>query len=87
MTDLTTACSALPRTVSRAGRVSFAAERAGPSATAPRLSRLLLWVWLQWRRREIVQVLRRVDARLLRDAGIEPCDIEAVADALTARWR
>ena len=87
MTDLTNACSALPRTMSRARPEPPTAERAGLGATTSRLSRLLLWVWLHWRRREIVQVLRRVDARLLRDAGIEPCDIEAVADALIARWR
>ncbi len=82
MTDLGTAISALPRNV---GRPSTARAPGAPHGFLRVLAGLLEWSWRQWRRREIVTVLRRVDHRLLRDAGIEPCDIETVADSLLAR--
>lgn len=93
MTDLTTADLALPQSLRRAGRSSptspakATAEVEGRSGIVPGVARVLLWFWLQWRRHEIVRVLRRVDARLLRDAGIEPCDVEEIVDTLVARWR
>ena len=80
MTDLTTAEFALPRVLRQAARnnrhdiVHFAA-------------RALSWVWVYWRRREIISALRKVDERLLRDAGIEPSELEDVVDGLIARWR
>lgn len=80
MTDLTTAQFALPRSLRQAAR----AERHDITHYA---ARALSWVWAQWRRREIVTALRRVDDRLLRDAGIEPSDIETIVDKLIARRR
>lgn len=53
----------------------------------PTIAALLRRIWLRWRRHEILATLRRVDDRLLRDAGIEPCEIEDVVDGLLARWR
>jgi len=81
MTDLTTAGLALPRSLRRAARTN---EKRNVTHYA---ARLLSWFWLQWRRREIIGALRKVDARLLRDAGIEPSEIEEVVDTLIARWR
>lgn len=52
---------------------------------AHHLSRALSWLWLHWRRREIIQSLRQVDDRLLRDVGIERADIDQVVDNLIAR--
>jgi len=48
---------------------------------------MLSWFWAQWRRREIIRVLNKVDDRLLQDAGIERGDIEEIVDTLVARWR
>jgi uncharacterized protein YjiS (DUF1127 family) len=38
-----------------------------------------------WRRRAAIGELRRLGPRALRDAGVEPCDIEAVVDDMLAR--
>ncbi len=80
MTDLTSAQFALPRALRQAPR-NDRYDVAHHAALA------LSWAWAQWRRREIVNTLRRVDERLLRDAGIEPSDVEAVVDNLIARAR
>jgi uncharacterized protein YjiS (DUF1127 family) len=48
---------------------------------------MLSWFWVQWRRREIIRVLNKVDDRLLLDAGIERAEIEEIVDTLIARWR
>ncbi|HNB29099.1 MAG TPA: hypothetical protein PLR41_19170 [Alphaproteobacteria bacterium] len=53
----------------------------------PLFAAMLRGAWLRWRRHEILTTLRRVDDRLLRDAGIEPCEIEEIVDGLLARWR
>ncbi len=85
MTDLTTACSALPRGLRQNGRYrAGTAERPDLTRTT---ARVLAWFWLQWRRREIIRALERVDDRLLRDAGIERSDIERFVDSLMARSR
>jgi len=76
MSDLTTAQFALPRS-SRSDRRDIA-HYAG---------RALSWTRAYWRRREIINSLRKVDDRLLRDAGIEPNELEDVVDNLIARWR
>lgn len=81
MSDLTTACSALPRGLRQerrpAGERDFVRTVAG----------ILSWLWLHWRRREIIRALQRVDDHLLRDAGIERAAIEDFVDTLIARWR
>jgi uncharacterized protein YjiS (DUF1127 family) len=85
MTDLTTACSSLPRALRQpdrhAGQPVFRRDAVGAAAQA------LSWMWAQWRRREIIRTLERVDDRLLRDAGIEPDGIADFVDALMARRR
>ena len=81
MTDLTTAQLALPRALRRAGSDSSRND------TSHYLARALSWVWAYWRRREILNTLRKVDDRLLRDAGIEPNELEDVVDNLISRWR
>lgn len=84
MTDLTTACSALPRGLRQRDHHTLPTEQRELVQTVARtLSRL----WLRWRRREIIRTLEKVDDRLLRDAGIERSGIEDVVDALIARWR
>jgi uncharacterized protein YjiS (DUF1127 family) len=50
-------------------------------------ARVMSWFWLQWRRREIIRVLNKVDDRLLQDVGIERAEIDEIVDALIARWR
>jgi uncharacterized protein YjiS (DUF1127 family) len=40
-----------------------------------------------WRRRAAIAELRRLGQRALRDAGIEPYDIEAVVDDMLVRNR
>jgi uncharacterized protein YjiS (DUF1127 family) len=85
MTDLTTACSALPRSLRQRGwRALPPAKRRSFTRT---IARMLSWIWLQWRRREIIRALEKVDDHLLRDAGIERCSIEDTVDTLIARWR
>ncbi|HET6161099.1 MAG TPA: DUF1127 domain-containing protein [Dongiaceae bacterium] len=75
MTDLTTACSALPRGL-----------RPGDERNLTHtIARMLSWLWLRWRRREIIRALEKVDDHLLRDAGIERGNIEEFVDALLAR--
>jgi uncharacterized protein YjiS (DUF1127 family) len=84
MTDLTTAWSALPRSLRQED------QRALPTKQRDfmhRIARMLSWIWLQWRRREIIRTLEKVDDHLLRDAGIERCSIEDTVDTLIARWR
>ena len=72
MTDLTATGLALPRSAR--------------SADLPHsLAKALSWAWLRWRRRQVVNSLRQLDERLLRDVGIEPCDVEQVVDDLIAR--
>ncbi len=84
MSNLTAACSALPP----AARLQHpAGRRHGARGPIPVLAAILRGVWLHWRRHAILKVLRRVDDRLLRDAGIEPCEVEAIVDGLLARWR
>lgn len=83
MTDLTTACSALPRALRQRG-TTRAAMRPDLLQT---IARMMSWIWVQWRRREIIRALNKVDDRLLRDAGIERGGIEEFVDTLIARWR
>ncbi|HEV8390286.1 MAG TPA: DUF1127 domain-containing protein [Dongiaceae bacterium] len=83
MTDLTTACSALPRALRQRG-TNRAALRPDLLHT---IARMMSWIWVQWRRREIIRALNKVDDRLLRDAGIERGGIEDFVDTLIARWR
>ncbi|MGH6891091.1 MAG: DUF1127 domain-containing protein [Dongiaceae bacterium] len=85
MTDLTTACSALPRGLRPDER--HRAEPAAHPDLVRKIARILAWVWLQWRRREIIRALERVDDRLLCDVGIERGEIESFVDALMARAR
>jgi uncharacterized protein YjiS (DUF1127 family) len=40
-----------------------------------------------WRRRAAIQELRRLNARMLRDAGIEQREIESLVDAMLAARR
>ena len=84
MTDLTTACSALPRGL----RQEHTAPRtAGRRDVVRTIAHMMSWIWRQWRRREIIRALDKVDDRLLRDAGIERGGIEDFVDTLMARWR
>jgi uncharacterized protein YjiS (DUF1127 family) len=85
MTDLTTACSALPRGLRQRDR--HASQPIGERDFVPRIARLMSWIWVQWRRREIIRALNKVDDHLLRDAGIERGGIEEFVDTLIARWR
>ena len=75
MTDLTTAWSAMPRSLRKRDRRALRSGERG-------LIRIIAG-----RRREIVRVLNKVDDRLLRDAGIERANIEEFVDVLMARWR
>jgi uncharacterized protein YjiS (DUF1127 family) len=85
MTDLTTASSVLPRAVRQpAPRTTSAAARPDLIGT---FAGLLSWFWVQWRRREIIRTLEKVDDHLLRDAGIERSNIEEFVDTLIARRR
>jgi uncharacterized protein YjiS (DUF1127 family) len=78
MSDLTTAWSALPRSLR---------QRSGERDLIRTIAWVLSWFWVQWRRREIIQALNKVDDRLLLDAGIERGNIEEIVDTLVARWR
>ena len=84
MSDLTTAWSALPRSLRKRDRRAL---RSGERDLIRIVARLMSWFWVQWRRREIIRVLNKVDDRLLRDAGIERANIEEFVDVLIARWR
>jgi uncharacterized protein YjiS (DUF1127 family) len=83
MTDLTTAFSALPRGLRQRG-INQPAEGHDFTRT---IARALSWMWLQWRRREIIRALDKVDDRLLQDVGIERGSIEELVDTLIARWQ
>jgi uncharacterized protein YjiS (DUF1127 family) len=83
MTDLTTASYALPRTLRQPERRAPGKGR-DPVRT---VARSLSWMWRQWRRRELIRTLDKVDDRLLRDVGIDRGRIEEFVDALMARWR
>jgi uncharacterized protein YjiS (DUF1127 family) len=84
MTDLTTAWSAVPRSLRKRDRRAL---RSGERGLIRIIAGLMSWFWVQWRRREIIRVLNKVDDRLLRDAGIERANIEEFVDVLIARWR
>lgn len=85
MTDLTTACSALPRALRKRDRC--ASPPAGQRDLIRVVARMMSWIWVQWRRREIILALSKVDDHLLRDAGIERGGIEDFVETLMARWR
>jgi uncharacterized protein YjiS (DUF1127 family) len=85
MTDLTTACSALPRSTRQRDRRAL--HSTGERDLIRTIARAMSWFWVQWRRREIIRALNKVDDRLLRDAGIERGGIEEFVDAVIARWR
>ena len=78
MTDLTTAWSAVPRSLRK---------RSGERDLIRTIAWMLSWFWVQWRRREIIRALNKVDDRLLQDAGIERGEIEEIVDTLVTRWR
>jgi uncharacterized protein YjiS (DUF1127 family) len=84
MSDLTTAWSAGPRSLRQQDRRAL---RSGERDLIRIVARLLSWFWAQWRRREIIRALNKVDDRMLLDAGIERGEIEEIVDTLTARWR
>jgi len=84
MSDLTTAWSAVPRSLRQQDRRAL---RSGERDLIRIVARLLSWFWAQWRRREIIRALNKVDDRMLLDAGIERGEIEEIVDTLTARWR
>jgi uncharacterized protein YjiS (DUF1127 family) len=84
MSDLTTAWSAGPRSLRQQDRRAL---RSGERDLIRIVARLLSWFWAQWRRREIIRALNKVDDRMLFDAGIERGEIEEIVDTLTARWR
>ena len=85
MTDLTSAWSALPRSLRLGDRPAL--QPTGQRDLIRTIARVLSWFWLQWRRREIIRTLNKVDDRLLLDAGIERGNIEEIVDTLVARWR
>jgi uncharacterized protein YjiS (DUF1127 family) len=82
MSDLTTAWSAIPRKTRQRDR---GALPSGERDLIRTIARALSWFWVQWRRREIIRVLNKVDDRLLRDAGIERGNIDAFVDSLIER--
>ena len=84
MSDLTTAWSAGPRSLRQQHRRAL---RSGERDLIRIVARLLSWFWAQWRRREIIRALNKVDDRMLLDAGIERAEIGAIVDTLIARWR
>ena len=47
--------------------------------------RLLTMSVTKWRRRKMIATLEAMDTRLLRDIGIERCDIESVVDGFDHR--
>jgi len=81
MSDLTSTGFTLPRALRQAGSDDSRHD------VIHYFAKTLSWAWAYWRRREILNTLRRVDPRLLRDAGIEPNELEDVVDNLIARWR
>ena len=85
MSDLTSAWSALPRSLRLGDRRAL--QPTGKRDLIRIIARMLSWFWLQWRRREIIRALNKVDDRLLLDAGIERCQVEEIVDTLIARWR
>jgi uncharacterized protein YjiS (DUF1127 family) len=85
MTEITTACPALPRSLR--SRDGHAFRPAGKRGIIRMIARMMSWGWVQWRRRAIIRTLNRVDDHLLRDAGIERSSIEDLVDTLIARWR
>lgn len=85
MTDLTTACTALPRTSRQPDRRALSTAREQDLLGI--VACMMSWFWLQWRRREIIRALDKVDDRLLRDVGIERAGIEDFVDTLMARWQ
>ena len=85
MSDLTTAWSALPRSLRQLDR--DAPQRIKGRNFIRTIACVMSWTWVQWRRREIIRVLNKVDDRLLQDAGIERGEIEEIVDTLIARWR
>ena len=84
MTDLTSAWSALPRSLRLGDRRALQPGERGFIRT---VARLMSWFWVRWRRREIIQALNKVDDRLLQDAGIERGQIEEIVDTLIAHRR
>ena len=80
MSNLTTAQFALPRGL-------HAAAHSDRRDITHYAARARSWAWANWRRREIINSLRKVDDRLLRDAGIETSEVEDIVDNLIARWR
>ena len=85
MTDLTSAWSALPRSLRLGDRRAL--QPTGKRDLIRIFARVMSWLWLQWRRREIIRALNKVDDRLLQDVGIERAEIDEIVDALIARWR
>jgi len=85
MTDLTTASTALTRAFGQPARRTTRAT-ARPDLIRV-LAGILSWFWVQQRRREIIRTLEKVDDHLLRDAGIERCNIEEFVDTLMTRQR
>ena len=85
MTDLTSAWSALPRSLRLGDRRAL--QPTGKRDLIRIFARVMSWFWLQWRRREIIRVLNKVDDRLLQDVGIDRAEIDEIVDALIARWR
>ncbi len=83
MSDLTTAWSALPRSL----RQRDVGQPAGSLGFTRKIARLMSWIWVQWRRREIIRTLNRVADPLLLDPCNERGNIEEIVDALIARWR
>jgi uncharacterized protein YjiS (DUF1127 family) len=84
MSDLTTAWSAGLRSLRQQDRRAL---RTGERDLIRIVARLLSWFWAQWRRREVIRALNKVDDRMLLDAGIERSEIEEIVDTLIARWR
>ena len=72
MSDLTSTCPGLAR---------------GERDLIHRTAHVMAWIWLQWRRRDIIRALNKVDDHLLRDAGIERGSIDTLVDTLIARRR
>ena len=81
MSNLTSNGLALPQALRQAARDDKRHDVTHYFAKA------LSWVWAYRRRREVLNTLRKVDDRLLRDAGIEPSELNDVVDNLIARWR
>ena len=85
MSNLTAASAALSHVLP--SRQPSSHRRGTFTGFVPLIATLLRGAWLRWRRHQILTALRRVDDRLLRDVGIEPCEIDTIVDGLLARWR